>query len=209
MGLLTTLKPSWWFAAHLHTKFEATVYHEPPPEQAPPPPIANPDEIVIDDEDFDIAPAPAQESEFKVEPGPSALRNPDEITLSDEEDAVVAPPAPVAPPPAPSGHSETKFLALDKCLPKRGFLEVIFFFRARQSLMNAIHPGHRLSYSSWSFLGIHHSNHLFRPRMARHNKGFPSASIYDAIPTRLSSGDRGERHGAKRTGVGDEERDGR
>jgi lariat debranching enzyme len=72
MGLLQTLRPEWWFAAHLHTRFEAAVV------------------------------------------------NPDEITL-DEEEVVVE--APLAPLPA-AIPSETRFLALDKCLPKRDFLEV-------------------------------------------------------------------------------------
>lgn len=98
MGLLQTLKPSWWFAAHLHTRFEAVVSH------GPPQPVAsvegtNPDEINISD-DHDIP------------------RNPDEITLSDEENEVAPPPVPLPPP------KETRFLALDKCLPNRQFLEV-------------------------------------------------------------------------------------
>lgn len=52
MGLLKALKPEWWFAAHLHTRFEATVVHDSAP--APPAPnqvLRNPDEILIDDDD--------------------------------------------------------------------------------------------------------------------------------------------------------------
>jgi len=108
MGLLKTLKPEWWFSAHLHTRFEALVVHG---DQSPPVVQSsegqNPDEIVIEDDDFDGEPTVA-----------SVIRNPDEITLDDEEDDVVAPP----PPPPP--RAETKFLALDKCLPRRQFLEV-------------------------------------------------------------------------------------
>lgn len=104
MGLLRTLKPEWWFAAHLHTRYEARVIHE---GQSEPQRIQNPDEISIEDDEFErnLQPPYAENS----------FLNPDEITLSDEEAIVETPP----PPP-----SETKFLALDKCLPRRQFLEV-------------------------------------------------------------------------------------
>lgn len=119
MGLLRNLKPKWWFAAHLHVRFEATVVHEPNTQMqnAPKVEAKNPDEILIDDLDDadENAPAIAAEAEASVEP-PSV--NPDEIKLDDEEEDVVAPP------PPPSRPKETKFLALDKCLPKRKFLEV-------------------------------------------------------------------------------------
>lgn len=98
MGLLRTLKPKWWFSAHLHTRFVATVPHGTPVV----PKVDNPDEIAIDDEDEEPT-------------------NPDEILLSDEENEVMKPPQQVS-------YSETNFVALDKCLPNRRFLEVSLQF---------------------------------------------------------------------------------
>ncbi|KAJ7471318.1 lariat debranching enzyme, C-terminal domain-containing protein, partial [Mycena galericulata] len=99
LGLLRTLQPEWWFAAHLHTRFEACVVHGQPTEE--PGSMEgitveggeaerDPNEIVIDDE-VDATPAPAP-----AEPTTRAPLNPDEITLSDLEDEVVAP-APAEP----------------------------------------------------------------------------------------------------------------
>jgi lariat debranching enzyme len=121
MGLLKTLQPQWWFSAHLHVRFEATVVHEGNPLVAQPisetTDSQNPDEIMIEDDDF------AHET-CRKEPVPSGplaptvSRNQDEITLDDEEEEVISPP------PLPPPRMETKFLALDKCLPRRNFLEV-------------------------------------------------------------------------------------
>ena len=106
MGLLRSLKPQWWFAAHMHTRYEARIVHE---SWSKPQRIStqNPDEILVQDDKFgrNVKPPPAENS----------FLNPDEITLSDEAAIVETPP----PPP-----DETKFLALDKCLPRRQFLEV-------------------------------------------------------------------------------------
>ncbi|KAI9452676.1 lariat debranching enzyme, C-terminal domain-containing protein [Russula earlei] len=73
----------------------------------------NPDEITLGDEGglFD-----APSSGAKVFSASAAPQNPDEITLDDEIETVEPPP----PPPR-----ETRFLALDKCLPRRQFLEVV------------------------------------------------------------------------------------
>ncbi|TBU29220.1 DBR1-domain-containing protein [Dichomitus squalens] len=122
MGLLRTLKPQWWFSAHLHCRFEATVLHNSRDPDASSIRDAtksaektNPDEINIED-DVDTEPAAAA---VPAEGRGIAPRNTDEIILDDEEEDVEAPPTPLPPP------TETKFLALDKCLPRRQFLEVI------------------------------------------------------------------------------------
>ena len=119
--LLRNLRPTWWFSAHLHVRFEATVHHDSTAPATggsapvPPPPVQNPEEIAIDDE-FDAPPTQeSREAEHAGEDAERARANPDEITLDDEEAAV-------APPPLPP--STTRFLALDKCLPNRQFLEV-------------------------------------------------------------------------------------
>ena len=131
MGLLRTLSPEWWFSAHLHCRFEATVVHKGQSQTSSGDPASasasasaektNPDEINIEDEDEnggESASANAGADAGKEESSAVQRSNPDEITLDDEEDEVEAPP----PPPPPS--TETKFLALDKCLPRRQFLEV-------------------------------------------------------------------------------------
>ncbi|KAF8337498.1 lariat debranching enzyme, C-terminal domain-containing protein [Cantharellus anzutake] len=110
--ILEKLRPKWWFSAHLHVKYEATYRHGGNTTSAESPLLPrgatkNPDEITIDDDEFDDEQPSAlvDTSENVTAPELSS-----ELPSSSEE---------------PAGSAETKFLALDKCLPKRQYLEVI------------------------------------------------------------------------------------
>ncbi|KAI6107595.1 lariat debranching enzyme, C-terminal domain-containing protein [Pisolithus croceorrhizus] len=118
MGLLMTLKPEWWFAAHLHVKFEGIFRHESgtgPGEATQK--EANPDEIEID---FDGDEDPSTKVAQDAAPNPSELAVHSGTDLSD-----VTPISQASIPAQQISRSETRFLALDKCLPRRDFLEVI------------------------------------------------------------------------------------
>ncbi|KZV99020.1 DBR1-domain-containing protein [Exidia glandulosa HHB12029] len=148
MSLLKKLQPKRWFAAHLHVRYEASVRHgesasasaasrSANPDEIvmdddledfmsqPYGSVDNPDEIVLDDADNEVdasAPAPnPDEIPVEDEPAPSTSENPDEIVLDELEPP--SEPSTSARPASPQGV--TQFLALDKCLPKRSFLEVV------------------------------------------------------------------------------------
>ena len=77
MGLLKTLKPSWWFTAHLHVKFDAGVkYGTQGQQEKGGEEVDNPDEITIE-----------LDEEEKAE---RCAVNPDEIVLDENVEPVIA-----------------------------------------------------------------------------------------------------------------------
>ncbi|KAK1761083.1 lariat debranching enzyme, C-terminal domain-containing protein, partial [Echria macrotheca] len=145
--VMDRLRPPYWFSAHLHCKFTAIkTYDDAPPETAteqpaaPEPPAAapvtntttNPDEIDLDmddDEDEGEKPPPT-----KTEPAPEtetdeteALRAqlPASFAKPTTTPTTVPKTTPGQPVPPSISNKTVRFLALDKCLPGRKFLQLL------------------------------------------------------------------------------------
>ncbi|KAJ2780864.1 lariat debranching enzyme [Coemansia interrupta] len=153
--LLERLRPAWWFSAHMHTRFEAEVASgdtffaggwagvapyggtaavgQQQSTGAP----RNEDEIRIGDSDSeDGGPAPAQRPRMALNLPPpkhtAATADPEDAPSPVKEPQPSSADQPQPPSPEPATLSDprvpgraTRFLALDKCLPRREFLETI------------------------------------------------------------------------------------
>jgi len=131
---LKILRPPYWFAAHHHTLFAALVKHDGSPtivsnnrsRPAPESVKINKDEIEIDLDDEDLE--GSESSPVKAESIPSQpldMVNPEEIKLDDLANDVELEAVAIPVKPTPATTPSTKFLALNKCLPGREFLQIL------------------------------------------------------------------------------------
>ncbi len=137
--LLNTLKPEWWFAAHLHVKFMATYKHAMPTAQS---------EVKLSSDDTTSPPPPPPPFKEESTSGPALEKkndddqSQDQLQESSNEEFI----------PLPKEKSDTanlqtsfvglesskecvdgddltdlmtKFLSLDKCLPRKRHLQIV------------------------------------------------------------------------------------
>lgn len=143
--VMERLRPAWWFAAHMHIKFSAVVTHEQNPAAAPHPihpngstegdvkRVQNDEEIDLD-LDMEDGPPVATTDDAHTNPSGSGVPNsgggvvPESIRsqLPASFQHISTPPD-KQPDPMPRAikNRNTRFLALDKCLPHRQFLQLL------------------------------------------------------------------------------------
>ncbi|KAH9812754.1 lariat debranching enzyme, C-terminal domain-containing protein [Melampsora americana] len=124
MEILQTIKPSYWFSAHLHVKFAALMRHGQPPaslsqthniESRCP---TNPEELEIDVDDSDTEGVDgALDTKTQI-----PISNPDQISIVDKLVMM------------------TRFLALDKCMPRKDFLQIIDIPLDETNQEDSVHP---------------------------------------------------------------------
>ncbi|KAF9740885.1 hypothetical protein PMIN02_012337 [Paraphaeosphaeria minitans] len=153
-AVLERLRPPHWFSAHMHARFTALWEHGdslgPPASESmetTAPVTANEDEVELDIDDIPVIEAPKNDAEIDLdldeEEGLSNLAPKDEQVVDadaqDKPDDIrsllpesFARPStsnfdqpPTLPFPQDISNKTTKFLALDKCLPGRHFLQLL------------------------------------------------------------------------------------
>lgn len=147
--VMDRLRPPYWFSAHMHCKFSAIKTYAAPggssvedvnianesasaQETAPPMPAENPDEIELDlddDVDDEKTTATPQDGKRTEASAPSDGNGVPEELRAQLPASFAAPqqqPRTIPGQPVPAGITNTtvRFLALDKCLPGRKFLQL-------------------------------------------------------------------------------------
>lgn len=150
--VLERLRPPYWFSAHMHAKYTAVWKHAegkkpppPEPEEVDIPAVKNEDEIMLEIDDSPVIPAVKNDDEISLDLGDeteptTAVQKvngtDNDPPLSGDDDVFSLLPEsfkrpsasstpPTLPFPKEISNETTKFLALDKCLANRNFLQLL------------------------------------------------------------------------------------
>jgi lariat debranching enzyme len=168
--VMDRLRPAYWFSAHMHCKFSAIKTYDAPGSStttevksaevhAPPAaeasvPAGNPDEIDLDLDDDGLGDAAEPGSESTAATQNNHNQVSDQLRAQLPESFAAPEPrertAPGQPVPAGIQNTTVRFLALDKCLPGRKFLQLceIHPLGGSDAPTGASRPTYKLQYDA-------------------------------------------------------------
>ena len=130
MEILRTVKPGQWFSAHLHVRFVATMKHESYERKID----KNTDEIVLEDLEIKDS-GTGNEDEVTLDMASDFIEIPNKDEINMDEDLIGLDDtlnlrkdefsSSTSDSCKPTFYNATKFLALDKCMPRRAYLEFL------------------------------------------------------------------------------------
>lgn len=135
--LLSNLKPRRWFAAHLHVQFEATVHHKVGTQPSSKEPASSPTNSLLTPSQIIKAPPTSKPESEREHSGGQKPSSGEEQKQSVTTSFLASESKDPCGPPNLT-EQMTRFLALDKCLPRKPYLSIIHIPGATESSADGV-----------------------------------------------------------------------